>query len=427
MSEPRRLEVLIIGAGLGGLCAAAFLREHHDVTIVERSLEVIPDDYGISIVANSYGLLLKKGIEEKRFPHAVLTHMRIRDANNASMADMVFDTRKTVGAPSLFAKRSALAVDITRLATDPSLPGTPVTIVRGPKITSIDVAQGTATAVDGTTYSADIIVGADGINSIVRASIETALSTPAQRPRPSGVLAYVCSVPREVIASDPDTEFQADIENAAGLTTYYGTGGRNSRERVMVYPINSTHFQVVGYYPEDAWTDEFDKSATSIIKGVPSSRAVEDFEDFHPSVGKLFSAVSTLDVWRIRDLPPFPTWHSGRAIVIGDAAHAATPHTGHGANMAMEDGEALGYFLSDIPSSSSPDALSADIEKRLTAFESLRVKRSQYVQTAARRAGCVAPAGEPPFDRVAFSRTMHFYSGAENAIKSPETQPSYEL
>lgn len=97
--------------------------------------------------------------------------------------------------------------------------------------------------------------------------------------------------------------------------------------------------------------------------------------------------------------------------------------------MAMEDGEALGFILSDIGSASisTADALTSEIARRFELFESVRVKRSQYVQTAARRAGCVAPPEEPPFNRMMFSRTMCSYSGAEAAMRSPEAQPSYDL
>lgn len=227
--------------------------------------------------------------------------MRIRDENNASVAEVVFDARKMFGAPSILVKRSALAVELTRLSTDPSLPGTPATIVRGRKVTHIDVVKGTATLADGTTFTADVIVGADGINSIVRAAIQSAqpaltAESASVSPRPSSLLAYVCSVPREMIAADPDLAFQADVESAAGLTTYVGPGGRDVAPRVGVYPINATHFQVVGYFPETTWTETFDKSMSSIIRDVPSARAVEDFKDFHPSIGRLFRYVRDLSL-----------------------------------------------------------------------------------------------------------------------------------
>jgi salicylate hydroxylase len=59
------LNIVIVGAGLGGLAAAAFLRARHNVTILERGrLDFDQDDYGISCACNAYGLLLKAGLQE---------------------------------------------------------------------------------------------------------------------------------------------------------------------------------------------------------------------------------------------------------------------------------------------------------------------------------------------------------------------------
>ncbi|KAF8309336.1 FAD/NAD(P)-binding domain-containing protein [Clavulina sp. PMI_390] len=440
-TDARRLQIIIVGAGLGGLSAALFLREHHDVTILERSVEPFPDDYGISVVANAYGLLQKRGVNEENFPHCILNHMRLRDKDNKSIADVMFDTRRTVGAPSIFAKRSALAAEITRLATDPSLPGTPTSIIRGARVVGVDVSKAEVVMSDGQKYSGDVLIGADGINSLVRTAViehhraagSSFASGPEDwQPRASGVIAYVSAVPREVFDADPDLQFQAEIDNSAGLTTSYGAAGMGSKTRVLIYPISKTHFQVVGYHPEEAWADEFNKTKSSIIKSVSTERAVEDFTDFHPSIKKLFSVtfeLSSPDVWRIRDLAPLPTWSAGRAMLIGDAAHAATPHTGHGANMAMEDGEALGYILRDItgPLLDSPEKLDATIKERFSVFESIRVTRSQYVQKAALLAGGLLPPSEGRFNPQLFSRTMHYYAGAEAVINSPATQPSYDI
>ncbi|KAJ7366329.1 hypothetical protein DFH08DRAFT_165751 [Mycena albidolilacea] len=72
-------------------------------------------------------------------------------------------------------------------------------------------------------------------------------------------------------------------------------------------------------------------------QGYPSGAAAHDFRDFHHSLQKLLTSAATRDVWRIRDLAQLPKCNSGRAILIGDAAHAVTP-------------QALGYFLRSLTS-----------------------------------------------------------------------------
>lgn len=230
----------------------------------------------------------------------------MRDKDNISIADVLFDTRRTVGAPSVLVKRSQIAAEIRRLATDPERSGTPARIINNAKVLSVDITRTSVSTDDGRTFSGDILIGADGINSVIRSAmlgstsnLNSTLSGEQKLPeaeaqgrkggsRPSGLVAYVTSVPREVIASDADLAFQADVENSAGLTTYYGSAGRGAKDRVLLYPINKTHFQAVGYYPETSWVADFEASRSSILKGRASSRIVEDFKGLHPSVRKLF-------------------------------------------------------------------------------------------------------------------------------------------
>ena len=97
--------------------------------------------------------------------------------------------------------------------------------------------------------------------------------------------------------------------------------------------------------------------------------------------------------------------------------------------MAVEDGEALGHVFSDIGSvsSESPEQLDEAIQERFQKFMSVRLARSHYVQKAARLAGGIIPPEEGKYNPQAFSRTMHSYAGAEAVLKSPSSQPSYDI
>jgi salicylate hydroxylase len=200
-------------------------------------------------------------------------------------------------------------------------------------------------------------------------------------------------VPASIIRSDPNLAFQAG-ENA-GLANWYGTD--DSRRRVLAYPADSEHFQIVAYHPEDAWVEQFERNKSSIIKHVPAQRVLEDFVNFHPSVKKMLSYSTVSDVWRIRDIDPLPLWHAGKAILIGDAAHAMTPRmygrcspthlshfrpldVGQGCNIAIEDAEALGYFFRDVSNGTQ-------LTEALESFETLRVPRAHLVQFSSRQAG----------------------------------------
>jgi hypothetical protein len=137
---------------------------------------------------------------------------------------------------------------------------------------------------------------------------------------PSGLAAYLCTVPNAVLRDDPVLAFQTGEKS--GMAAFQGT---DPRKRVLVLPADSEDFQIVAYHPEDRWVERFTQGGSSILKDVSAERAVEDFLDFHPSIQKMLASATPPDVWRIRDLERLPSWHSGKAVLIGDAAHAVTP------------------------------------------------------------------------------------------------------
>jgi 2-polyprenyl-6-methoxyphenol hydroxylase-like FAD-dependent oxidoreductase len=79
----------------------------------------------------------------------------------------------------------------------------------------------------------------------------------------------------------------------------------------------------------------------------------------------------------IYDMPSLPAWHQGPVCLIGDAAHATSPHAGQGASLAMEDAIEVARCLRDVPS----------VEMAFTAFEALRKERVDRLVREARRSG----------------------------------------
>lgn len=85
------------------------------------------------------------------------------------------------------------------------------------------------------------------------------------------------------------------------------------------------------------------------------------------------------DVWALFDHPPSPTFYKGRLCLLGDAAHATTPHQGAGAGQAIEDALVLSTLLGQV---NSP----ADLEDAFIAYDAVRRPRSQRVVTTSREA-----------------------------------------
>jgi salicylate hydroxylase len=88
------------------------------------------------------------------------------------------------------------------------------------------------------------------------------------------------------------------------------------------------------------------------------------------------------DVWALFEHLPAPTYYKGRLCLLGDAAHASTPHQGAGAGQAIEDAFILSSLLGQVTSA-------ANITQAFKAYDVVRRPRSQHVVTTSKEAGCL--------------------------------------
>ena len=206
---------------------------------------------------------------------------------------------------------------------------------------------------NGAQTKADILVGADGINSTVRAALFG-----EEAPRFAGCVAYRGLVPVERIA---------DLGLEIGSQSWVGPGGH-----LVHYFVSRTRLlNFVGWTEHDAWNREDWTDRATI------ARALAAFEGWHPQIRRIIAAADTCFIWALFDREPLPRWSIGPVTLLGDACHPMYPFMGQGAAQAIEDGATLAACLAADGAGDPPKAL-----RRYEELRRPRVTRLQEMSRA---------------------------------------------
>lgn len=215
---------------------------------------------------------------------------------------------------------------------------------------------------DGTTAAADVIVGCDGIHSVIRRDL-LGVDNPAANPQYSGVGAYRAVVPMH------ELEAAVGPSIASSSTLFLGPDAY-----IIMYPVElGTRVNIglwvhrLGPVDEREWVD-------------PSTREEvrAQFSSWGQTVHKIIALVGNPSFWPTFCHTTQPiSVSSDRVCLIGDSAHSMPPHQGAGAGQAIEDAYVLGEVLSIV--SSDSDWCNDQIEDALKAYSNVRSPRSQKV------------------------------------------------
>jgi salicylate hydroxylase len=346
------LRTVVVGGGLGGLAAAlALARAGIDVQVYEQAQQLTEVGAGVSLAPNGLRMLDHLGVGEgigRLGARHVSTQLRLSDGRPAPHQSHQFARAgRNVGIHR---------ADLLALLARQLPPG----IVRaGHRCTGFSQDAGSATAgfADGTAATADVVIGADGIHSVLQGFVVE----PAE-PVFSGVVAYRGLVPRL-------DEYPADA-----MQMWVGES-----KHFLVFPVRAGQLlNYVGFVPSDTSVRE-----SWSAPGDPTALAAH-FAGWDPAIGEVIAAISEPGgsgfQWAMYDRAPLPRWSSGRLTLLGDAAHPMLPHLGQGVNQALEDAVALATLLGACASS-------ADVPQALAAYEGLRRDRTARVQLGSRRNG----------------------------------------
>ncbi|KAK3394131.1 hypothetical protein B0H63DRAFT_37334 [Podospora didyma] len=386
-SHPTPLKIAIAGAGIGGLTAAIGLRRNgHEVHVYEQSRFASELGAAIHLAPNSNGILRRWGIFAEQFGANTMDRLVERAGDGRVIRDIDLTlANKRWQHPWHLVHRVNLHNELKKLAVSEEAGslGIPVKLYTASKVVEINPDEGTLTLEDGTTHTADMVIGADGIYSTTRRYIkDTKLFS-------SGKAAFRFLIPRQVAEADPITAPLVKHRNA--LAMWYA----NDR-RIVMYPCNNNQLlNFVCIHPD---TEFYGAKDDGWNKQGSLEQVLSVYKEFDPAVKALISKVDpqTLKVWQLLDMEKMPTWSSGKLILLGDAAHPFTPHQGQGCGQAIEDAAALTIVL---PIGTTV----GDIPERFKLYEQIRYERAHTIQHYSRLAGRDWTDGKPTVDMMAYT------------------------
>ncbi len=382
------MRALVVGGGIGGLTAAICLLDRGiDVRILERASSISEVGAGLQLSPNGVKVLAKLGmleaIEKSAFRPKALD-MRDGRSGKVTFSTPLAADGQPYGAPYFHIHRADL-IEILMEALHARSPNALTTSA----IASGYVQDETGIRLQletGPDLTSDILIGADGIHSVVR---ETMLG--ADQARFTGNVAW-----RAVVHA---TE---GLRKLVPPTASAWTGA--GRHAVTYYLRRGELINFVGVVEQDGWTEESWKTTGSPVL------LQEAFADFCEPVRAVTESIESCFRWALHDRMPLSRWTDGRATLLGDAAHPMLPFMAQGAVMAIEDAAVLAGLIAANPSSPS---------SALQAYEAARLPRTARMQAVGRRNARIFHAGGA-FGRHFIQTPLRIAAGIAPALVSSQ-------
>jgi salicylate hydroxylase len=347
-SEIGRNRVAIVGGGIGGLAAAlALIQRGIDVDVYEQAPELKELGAGVQISSNGtrvlYALRLGEAIERVG---VIVAGKEIRlwsTGQTWKLFDLGAVSVERYDFPYMMFHRG----DLHGILLQAILRERPDAIHLNRKCVAISQSSNCVELLfeNGEAVSSPLVIGADGVQSRVRAALFG-----ADRPEFTGIVCWRGLIPREKVP--------AGIKMDVG-TNWVGPGGH-----VVHYPVRSGQLlNLVGLMERDDWRVESWTAQGTI------DEYLNDFRSWHSDIHAMIRAVDVPFKWALHSRPPMPAWTKDRVTLLGDACHSMLPMLAQGAVMALEDGMVLARCIEKY-------GVAADALRRYEAVRRERANRA---------------------------------------------------
>ena len=352
-----RLSVVIVGGGIGGLCAAvALVSKGVAVTVCERASEFGEVGAGIQLSPNATRILHAWGfgpaLQSVAFRPDAVEARGWLNGDLIGHAPLDNNIQSSLGSPYLHIHRAdllALLIDYLRNSRLAQLR------LASPISHCCPNGESWVALHTGEKISGDVLVGADGIHSIIRATLFG-----NETPRFTGSIAWRGIVPaRSIIGNDVRAVTSLWMGPGAHFVHYYIRRGE------LLNFVGVVEANDLG---DESWS----------TRGTKKELAGH-FRNWHPTIQKIIASAPENGCyrWALFDREPLPEWCRWKTTLLGDACHPTLPSMAQGACMAIEDAAVLGECLDGI----EKDGISAAFKR----FEALRKPRTTAIQLRSRR------------------------------------------
>ena len=350
-------QVIMVGGGIGGLGAALMLaRKGVKVRVLERAPEFGEVGAGLQLAPNITRMLDEVGVLEKILPMSVLPRrlvfMNAQTGERLTSLDLE-DARKRYGAPYIVLHRSDLLTALLEAAEAEEN----ITLHTGHQVTGVEDRGGSVAVrcANGAEITGQLLLGADGLHSVVRKEIVQDETVP------SGYVAYRGTVPIE------DVDPRVDLED---VTVWMGPG-----MHLVQYPVRAGKLlnQVAVFRSQEFLDGKEDW-------GTPEELD-RTYANMCEAVRVAVPSLQRNNRWPMYDREPVQTWTKGRVSLLGDAAHPMLQYLAQGAGQSLLDGAALAAVL---PSLGAGEWSTENVAGTLASYEDKRVAAAGRVQSTAR-------------------------------------------
>ncbi|KAH8921251.1 FAD/NAD(P)-binding domain-containing protein [Atractiella rhizophila] len=359
MSNNSILSIVIVGAGLGGLSAAiACAIAGHSVTVLEAVAELAEIGAGLQITPNAAKILrtygLGSSLEELGAVPTYIAVRRYSDGKILAYEDgFDINLKRKYGEPFFDIHRADLQIMLYNKAV--SLGVKAIFNARVEKVITSPTPQ--VVSSKGDVYTADLVVGADGLWSKCRECLLNAVD----KPLPTGDLAYRIVLTLEQV-DDPAIK---ELITKPSVNFWIGPGAHS-----VGYSLRAGRmYNLVLLCPDD-----LDEGVAKQAGTVEQMKKL--FENWDPQLRKLLDHVKTagIDKWKLMHREELEAWtNEGKNFVLmGDACHPMLPYLAQGANSSIEDGAVLGRLLSYVKRKDQ-------LRTAISLYEKLRKERGERI------------------------------------------------